>query len=667
MPNLYNFFSPSKAVPLSLGAGAALYPWDESEAARFGVKRWLPFWHGIRNAQPGDVENVLKKGLIKGQSAELKQPGSSISEDPWVSYRLFSGEGQHRPNEGDIVAVKPLIPPSQAVNLYPAEYLTGMIPEGEAIYGKSNLFYREAEWFAKRKVPTAEELRNEYDKLMVRRQPFVNRISTLEAERSKLEAEAIEAENVWRKTERDLAQKQEAGLISINDYLNATLPLRQQSYDKAMAVSKADRKLMEVEARLASFPNTKRYNELASYQQTYPNAEELRKQYPIMEERQRKLAAEYAEWGNKLNNQMRVLRQQHMTPAEIENDPMVKYYVQNYLRLDRELLPIDEFIEKNRIRLKEEENTRKTLANVQNLVKPIPMTPEHERWLKRTIEHEDRYEKAAKDIGIYAKDYSGKPPVESKAGLKDYVSALSSLRGNPGLLEEMLGERLLSGDKGGAETMADLKKMLERHYQPDVAKQLVWDAAKLKQQRYAVTGYAFGQKKQDLYNRMQNPETRQAAIDEVSNAYQQYFRMRDKWLDDLENTVGAMPADPKALASKRHLPAVAAFPLLGQYEGRTGEAKPVGGVQQFFQTNPVGQFMTGLARSGAETSKEIMNNLNAMAFLYNINPALAPTAKLPTYQGQPGTQALNYLTAQGYIPPPTGSGYETLGSLFSPY
>jgi hypothetical protein len=246
-----------------------------------------------------------------------------------------------------------------------------------------------------------------------------------------------------------------------------------------------------------------------------------------------------------------------------------------------------------------------------------------------------------------------------KQALKNYVSAVTGLRGNKALLERKIGEDLLSQYQGGPERLADLQTLLERHYPAEDAQRLVEEAKAAGMQRDKVTKYQQGQAKQALYDRMKNPETRQAAIDEVSQEYQQYYRMRDKWLDDLEKMVGAMPSYPSERARLRNLPAVAAFPVgaWNQYWDRAGEAKPVSGVEQFFQTNPVGQVMTGLARSAPESLATILNALQTAM----------PAANAPGVVGiQPGVQLLQYLTAKGILPPPTGTGYETLGGFLAP-
>jgi hypothetical protein len=121
--------------------------------ALVGVKRHPPYWHGSR----GGAENIdaaIERGFRVGRSAELQLPGTSISEDPLVSYRLFTDTYTGGASRGDLDAmarVYPQVPPSQVYNLTPEMYHGGKVPpDPQAVYKKPNLYWNEAETFARR-------------------------------------------------------------------------------------------------------------------------------------------------------------------------------------------------------------------------------------------------------------------------------------------------------------------------------------------------------------------------------------------------------------------------------------------------------------------------------------------------------------------------------------
>lgn len=120
-----------------------------------GVKRIPKLFHGTQ----GDTDHfmdIIEDGFTKGQSSELNLPGTSASSDPAVSTKGFGGG-----NPGNVFIAEPQVTPSEVYNLSPWAYLTGKVPEapepGKTIYNKPNLFFNEAETFARRDKPWTQE------------------------------------------------------------------------------------------------------------------------------------------------------------------------------------------------------------------------------------------------------------------------------------------------------------------------------------------------------------------------------------------------------------------------------------------------------------------------------------------------------------------------------
>jgi len=129
-----------------------------------GIKRHKRYYHGIKDNKPQfdrdgpnpyekvrPRDSILEKGFTQGQSSELELPGTSLSEDPFISYNLFTDPIDHSTTRLDnVLAVDVEIPPSEVYNLKPEEYITGQLPDDGrpgTVYRKPNAFYKEAETF----------------------------------------------------------------------------------------------------------------------------------------------------------------------------------------------------------------------------------------------------------------------------------------------------------------------------------------------------------------------------------------------------------------------------------------------------------------------------------------------------------------------------------------
>lgn len=125
-----------------------------------GVKRHPAYYHGVRSGSDEDFERIYKEGFTRGSSAELGLPGTSISEDPLVSYQHFTNPDKTpRARAQDVLAVEVDTPPSEVYNLSPEKYISGEVPSMEpgTVYKKPNAFYHEAETFGVREVPDYSE------------------------------------------------------------------------------------------------------------------------------------------------------------------------------------------------------------------------------------------------------------------------------------------------------------------------------------------------------------------------------------------------------------------------------------------------------------------------------------------------------------------------------
>lgn len=102
-------------------------------------------YHGTR----AEVPEVLKRGFLKGQSAELSLPGTSTSLDPSVALREQFSRGSP---ENIVKGVFKEAPEA----LSPADYVLGIIPEKGKIYSKPNIMFNEMESFGIRDLDNTD-------------------------------------------------------------------------------------------------------------------------------------------------------------------------------------------------------------------------------------------------------------------------------------------------------------------------------------------------------------------------------------------------------------------------------------------------------------------------------------------------------------------------------
>lgn len=536
---------------LALGILLGLTP-EEAEGAPYGVKRFKKLWHGVAGGPKEAAENyqnILGEGFLKGQSAELNLPGTSVSEDPWVSWRLFTGVNAKAqpgsptgPNKAMMLAVDPQIEPSQVRNLSPAQYLTGIHPDKPELYGKPNLFWREDERFALRSLENVTE----YDYKQLSENP--------------------EVKQYW------------------------------DMMDEVYADPSAD-------------PMTK-WPAIQAYKEAHPN------------------------WDyERLTDIQADVKHGLLDPSEIK-------YVHS-------------------------------TPGEQQLIKPRIPTAAEKNIINRMIDLDDRYAMSVKEVSAarrnmkFYKGPEGKLTYRNeynnyvqRVALKDWIGMLNSLRGNSSLLEQRLGKELFNKEKGKYGTEKP-SSVITGTYQEDIVAAMKdalpakdYDRLSVKfrdaaETRRKLMKYASPDFEQNilLHEQMGSDlAVSNIADKKLSQLYSSYYKKRNDWLDDAYKTIGGM-STPK---TKAKLPAVAA----GEVAGNIGEAKPTTGIQQFFQTNPVGQFMTGIARSVPETAESMINEAQSMGSQFYGLP-----------EQQSGTKFTNYLTEQGIIPPKTGSAWETLGGL----
>lgn len=116
-----------------------------------GLQRIPPLYHGAKVTE--DAQQILDQGFRRGQSAELKTPGTSLSRDPAVS---LGGFALHSPM--GMLEVTPRVDPGSVYNMRPSEYVTGHVPD-EMLFNKPNAgMFMEAETFLRRQPVGADEL-----------------------------------------------------------------------------------------------------------------------------------------------------------------------------------------------------------------------------------------------------------------------------------------------------------------------------------------------------------------------------------------------------------------------------------------------------------------------------------------------------------------------------
>jgi len=146
-------YDPNIANLVELEAYRQAMPGRGEVEAPYGIRRHKPYYHGT--ATEGAREGILDRGFAKGESAELKLPGTSLSEDPTVSAGAFA-----RDDLSNVLRVDVDVPPERVRNLSPEEYLGGVNPEPGSVYRKPNLFYKESETFGVRDtLPLSPESR----------------------------------------------------------------------------------------------------------------------------------------------------------------------------------------------------------------------------------------------------------------------------------------------------------------------------------------------------------------------------------------------------------------------------------------------------------------------------------------------------------------------------
>lgn len=527
---------------------------DESESAPYGIKRFSKLWHGIRGLPEQaelDREDILANGLTIGQSAELELPGSSVSKDPWVSERLFSGfdpvetrESEYGPRKDLVLAVDPQIAPNQVRNLSPARYLTGEHPSTAELYGKPNYWHREAEFFAMRNPAPVK---------------------------------------------RELTLQQMLDDPTVDQYL-------QLAKDVA-------------ELR-------------AKYSYARNNPEILAKQAELQE-----FVAQHPD-----------LDTSQVIELTNRGDPNAVY---------------------------REYDLEHPSYNKQELVKPREPNPAEAKLLDDMIAVDERYNSAVADIASveYKPNQNSAIDKYTKTKLlRNWVGSLGALRNNPGLFEQRFGREIIASEPAryGTPEFEDTKVRYQEKIQKLLKDTLsTYDYTRidtkirdLRAMRYELDDYVDKESEAylDLAHRMDmGGEVAAEAERELTAKYSYYFKKRDQLFDFLNEKIGGMA--PPSRTTK--LPA-AGLAGGGYYAGdyNIGEAKSTNPIQEFFQTNPVGQAATGLMRSPFETGAEMLNETQRMGSEFYGLP-----------EQQTGTKILNYLEQEGAIPRKTGSAWETLGGL----
>jgi hypothetical protein len=216
--------SPLRATPGKGGMGD-IGGGPESEAA-FGMKprKLSELWHGT--GSEGQKQNILDKGFIRGESAELNIPGTSVSRDPLVSSKLFAYDEIE-----NMLKVEYTGDPSKARNLKPSEYFSGVTAETGQIYGKPQTTFHESEIYG---VRGKEEIRLS-DTTRVR----------LEQKAKDAEKKALAAQKVGFNAKRDAEAAYEK-YYHANEEYHRLLTTRDVPIDKLKAAQHKKKKLARV-------------------------------------------------------------------------------------------------------------------------------------------------------------------------------------------------------------------------------------------------------------------------------------------------------------------------------------------------------------------------------------------------------------------------------------
>jgi len=215
--------SPLRASPGQGGSDIKAGP--ESEAA-FGMKprKLAELWHGT--GSQGQKQNILDKGFIRGESAELNIPGTSVSRDPLVSSKLFAYDEIE-----NMLKVEYTGDPTKARNLKPSEYFSGVTAETGQIYGKPQTTFHESEIYG---VRGKEEIRFD-DTTRVR----------LEQKAKAAEKKALAAQKVGFNAKRDAEAAYEK-YYHANEEYQRLLTTRGTSEEKLAELAHKKKKLARV-------------------------------------------------------------------------------------------------------------------------------------------------------------------------------------------------------------------------------------------------------------------------------------------------------------------------------------------------------------------------------------------------------------------------------------
>lgn len=136
---------------------------DESDAALYGIRRFPKFFHGIRGHPDLATESkadILQNGLVEGESAQYNIPGTSVTHDPWLAERVYTGQfkGLARehpvgPNKEFVLGIDPLAQPSEVKNVSPALHVSGVAGdtlETNRLHSLPSFWHTESEMFAPR-------------------------------------------------------------------------------------------------------------------------------------------------------------------------------------------------------------------------------------------------------------------------------------------------------------------------------------------------------------------------------------------------------------------------------------------------------------------------------------------------------------------------------------
>jgi len=216
--------SPLRATPGKGGMGD-IGGGPESEAA-FGMKprKLAELWHGT--GSEGAKQNILDKGFIRGESAELNIPGTSVSRDPLVSSKLFAYDEIE-----NMLKVEYTGDPSKARNLKPSEYFSGVTAETGQIYGKPQTTFHESEIYG---VRGKDEIRYS-DTARVR----------LEQKAKAAEKKALAAQKVGFNAKRDAEAAYEK-YYHANEEYHRLLTTQDVPIDKLKAAQHKKKKLARV-------------------------------------------------------------------------------------------------------------------------------------------------------------------------------------------------------------------------------------------------------------------------------------------------------------------------------------------------------------------------------------------------------------------------------------